>query len=204
MSRSSSELRMIFGIVLCDLCNATERAMAVIPGTLAIVSKRGAAEFGEGTDLLSKAWHSEHVRCAKAKPASERLTSCVQPSPPRSEVTITLMDAISRPVHFIALYFPRRYFSVAIYAARSVAPVRDSPIFGIFGCGLSKKKAILEASKSGLCAIEANGGASLVGPRWFGATRWHDVHHRRARRLPLSGSAPYAGVITKVAAIARY
>jgi CHASE domain len=100
MSRSSSALRMIFGIVLCDLCNATERAMAVIPGTLAMVSKRGAAGFGEGTGFLSTAWHSEQIRPVKTNPASERLASCVQPSLPRSKDTITLIDPISRSAHF--------------------------------------------------------------------------------------------------------
>jgi hypothetical protein len=73
-------------------------------------------------------------------------------------------------------------------------------MFGIFGCGSSKKNAILLASKSGLFAIVANGGASLVAPRWFDATTWQGAHHRRARRSPLSGSAPNAGVIAKVAA----
>jgi hypothetical protein len=76
--------------------------MAVIPGTLAIVSKRGAAEFGEGTSLLSTAWQSEQIRRAKASPASGWLASCVHASPPRSEDTITLIDPINRPIHFIA------------------------------------------------------------------------------------------------------
>jgi hypothetical protein len=96
------------------------------------------------------------------------------------------------------------YLSVAIYAARSAASVRDSDMFGIFGCGSSKKNAILAASKSGLFAIVANGGASLVVPRWFGATTWHGAHHRRARRSPLSGSAANAGVIAKVAAAIKH
>ena len=51
------------------------------------------------------------------------------------------------------------YLSAAIYAARSAASDRDSPMSGIFGCGLSKNKAILAASKSGVFAIVANGGA---------------------------------------------
>jgi hypothetical protein len=77
-------------------------------------------------------------------------------------------------------------------------------MFGIFGCGSSKKNAILVASKSGLFAIVANGGASLVAPRWFDATTWQGAHHRRARRSPLSGSAPNAGVIAKVAAAIKH
>src|SRR5476651_570175 len=101
MSRRSSVLRMMFGIVLCDLCNATERAMAVIPETLAIVSKRGAAEFGEETRFLSTVWHSEQILRAKPNPASERLASCVQPSTHRSKNTITLIDSIGLPIHFM-------------------------------------------------------------------------------------------------------
>jgi len=69
---------------------------------------------------------------------------------------------------------------------------------------MSKKNAILAASKSGLFAIVANGIASLVGRRWFDATTWHDEHHRRASRSPLSGSAPNAGLIARVAAIIKH
>jgi hypothetical protein len=43
-------------------------------------------------------------------------------------------------------------------------------MFGIFGCGSGKKNASLDASKAGLCAIVAKGGASLVVPLWPGAT----------------------------------
>lgn len=74
-------------------------------------------------------------------------------------------------------------------------------MFGILGCGSSKKNATLAASKSGRFAIDAKGGASLVGPRWFGATIWQAEHHRCARRSPLSGSAPDPGmIVAKVAA----
>ena len=62
------------------------------------------------------------------------------------------------------------YFNVLIYAARSPASVRDSPIFGIFGCGSNKKSASVAVLKSGLLAIVANGGASPVVPRWLDAT----------------------------------
>ena len=72
------------------------------------------------------------------------------------------------------------YLSVAIYAARSAASVRESDMFGILGCGSSKKAAIFAASKSGLFAIVANGGASLVASRWFDTTTWQGAHHRRA------------------------
>ena len=96
------------------------------------------------------------------------------------------------------------YLSVAIYAARSAASVRDSPIFGIFGCGSSKKNANLAASKSCLFAMVANGGASPVGARWFDATTWHGAHHRRASRSPLSWSAPNAGVMATIAAAIRH
>ena len=54
------------------------------------------------------------------------------------------------------------YLSVAIYAARSAASLRDSPISGIFGCGSSRNSAILAASKPGVFAILANGGAWSV------------------------------------------
>ena len=54
------------------------------------------------------------------------------------------------------------YLSVAMYAARSAASFRDSPISGIFGCGSSRNSAILAASKPGVCAILANGGAWSV------------------------------------------
>ena len=54
------------------------------------------------------------------------------------------------------------YLSVAIYAARSSASVRDRSIFGIFGCGLRKNGAIFAASKPGVFAILANGGAWSV------------------------------------------
>jgi hypothetical protein len=57
-----------------------------------------------------------------------------------------------------------------MYAARSAASVRDKLISGIFGCGSSRKKASLAASKSGFAAIAAKGGASPVGTRWFDAT----------------------------------
>src|SRR5262249_57885390 len=61
------------------------------------------------------------------------------------------------------------YLSVAIYAAMSAASDRDRAIFGIFGCGSSKNKAILPASKSGILAIVANGGAwSVAARRWVG------------------------------------
>ena len=74
-------------------------------------------------------------------------------------------------------------------------------MFGILGCGSSKKAAIFAASKSGLFAIVANGGASLVAPRWFDTTTWQGAHHRRASRSPLSGSAPNATPDPAVAAI---
>src|SRR5215467_13428804 len=38
------------------------------------------------------------------------------------------------------------YLSVSIYAARSAASDRDSPMSGIFGCGSSRNKAIFAAS----------------------------------------------------------
>ena len=51
------------------------------------------------------------------------------------------------------------YLRLTIYAARSAASDRDSAMSGIFGCGSSKNKAILAASKSDVFAIVANGGA---------------------------------------------
>jgi len=51
------------------------------------------------------------------------------------------------------------YLSVAMYAARSPASVRDSSMSGIFGCGASRNSATLAASKDGIFAIVANGGA---------------------------------------------
>ena len=63
---------------------------------------------------------------------------------------------------------------------------------GIFGCGSSKNSAILAALKSVLRAIVANGGASPVVPRWFGATTWHAAHQRAASRPPLDASAAIA------------
>jgi len=51
------------------------------------------------------------------------------------------------------------YLRLTIYAARSAASDRDSAMSGIFGCGSSRNKAILAASKSGVFAIVANGGA---------------------------------------------
>jgi hypothetical protein len=77
-------------------------------------------------------------------------------------------------------------------------------MFGIFGCGSSKKNAIFAASKSGVFDIVANGGASLVGVRWLDATTWQGAHHRRAILSPFSGSAPNAGVIAKIAAAIKH
>jgi len=51
------------------------------------------------------------------------------------------------------------YLSVAMYAARSPASVRVSSMSGIFGCGASRNSATLAASKPGIFAIVANGGA---------------------------------------------
>jgi len=51
------------------------------------------------------------------------------------------------------------YLSVAMYAARSAASMRDSSMSGIFGCGASRNRATLAASKPGIFAIVANGGA---------------------------------------------
>ncbi len=51
------------------------------------------------------------------------------------------------------------YLSVAMYAARSPASVRDSSMSGIVGCGASRNSATLAASKPGIFAIVANGAA---------------------------------------------
>jgi hypothetical protein len=51
------------------------------------------------------------------------------------------------------------YLSVKIYSARFATSSRLRDSFGMFGCGSSKRSASLFAPKSGLLAIEANGGA---------------------------------------------
>ena len=69
------------------------------------------------------------------------------------------------------------YLSVAIYAARSSASFRDSPMSGIFGCGSSRNSAILAASKPGVFAILANGGAwSVVSWRCVAEQRHGKLH----------------------------
>jgi hypothetical protein len=54
--------------------------------------------------------------------------------------------------HALHLELPS-YLSVAMYAARSAASVRDSCIFGILGCGSIRNNASLAASKSGFAAL---------------------------------------------------
>jgi hypothetical protein len=42
---------MMFGIVACELCNATVKAIDVMPGTAAMVSKGGASNLGDSAPL---------------------------------------------------------------------------------------------------------------------------------------------------------
>jgi hypothetical protein len=46
---------MMFGIVACEVCNATVKAIAVMPGIAAMVSKGGASKFGDPAAPLSSA-----------------------------------------------------------------------------------------------------------------------------------------------------
>src|SRR5262245_44502597 len=69
MSLNSVASSITFGMVGCGVSNAADSAVPVIPGTFAMVSKRGAAAFGESVWVLSIAWHSEQIFRAKAKPA---------------------------------------------------------------------------------------------------------------------------------------
>src|SRR5215510_7570523 len=64
-------------------------------------------------------------------------------------------------------------------------------MFGILGCGSSRKNANLLTSKPGLWAIEANGGASLV-CCWSAATAWQLAHQRCASASPRRISAAAA------------
>jgi len=66
-------------------------------------------------------------------------------------------------------------------------------MFGIFGCGSSRKNARRAASKSGLCATLEKGGASVVGPFCPGPTRWQATHQVFASASPCFVSAPRAG-----------
>ena len=50
---------------------------------------------------------------------------------------------------------------------------------GILGCGASKYKAILAASRWGILAMLVKGGAtSLAEPCWDDETTWQDAHQR--------------------------
>lgn len=91
----SSALSITFGIVGCGLCNAADSAVLVIPGTLAIVSKRGATGFGEGACVISTAWHSAQNCRAKASPAPAWPISCADAGPHASHDAITPIDPIS-------------------------------------------------------------------------------------------------------------
>ena len=84
------------------------------------------------------------------------------------------------------------YLRVEIYAAMSAASVRVNCIFGILGCGSSRKKASLFASKSRRFATTAKGGASVDEFFCPGATRWQSAHQRFTTISPWFGSAANA------------
>jgi hypothetical protein len=80
-----------------------------------------------------------------------------------------------------------------IYAAKSAASFRVRVMSGILGCGASRYKAILAASKWGSLAMVAKGGATSVADFcWVDETKWHDAHQRSASSLPLWASAAIA------------
>src|SRR6516164_1945809 len=63
-SLRSLPLMMTFGMRLCEVCSAAERAALLIPGILAIFSKGGASRLGENPTMFSTRWHSAH--CLRA------------------------------------------------------------------------------------------------------------------------------------------
>src|SRR5215510_4204175 len=73
-------------------------------------------------------------------------------------------------------------------------------MFGILGCGSSRKLVSRVALKSVRLAIAANGGASPVGRCWLAATTWQVAHQRRASVRPWSASAAFAAMLPTVVA----